>query len=170
MKKSTSTSILAVLTVFLTLGKIQDGGQDGDHVWWRHRPPSAPPPIKHASCCREDQRLSTNAKISSKHYNISETLGKGSINPPPACTKVGQEPINAPGWGYDFNLSFPSPCDFFTLSPDREPVYRLPQEVKGNQPVSLASPICKAVWSEVSPLHMAFKVYDRSCSPLLLIA
>ena len=142
MKKSTSTSILAVLTVFLTLGKIQDGGQDGDHVWWRHRPPSAPPPIKHASCCREDQRLSTNAKISSKHYNISN----------------------------DFNLSFPSHCDFFTLSPDREPVYRLPQEVKGNQPVSLASPICKAVWSEVSPLHMAFKVYDRSCSPLLLIA
>ena len=23
----------AVLTCFLTLGKIQDGGQDGDHCW-----------------------------------------------------------------------------------------------------------------------------------------
>ena len=161
MKKSTSTSILAVLTVFLTLGKIQDGGQDGDHVWWRHRPPSAPPPIKRASCCREDQRLSSNAKISSKHYNISETLGKGSINPPPACTKVGV-------WLQPFlslSLRF-----FHPFPRQREPVYRLPQEVKGNQPVSLASPICKAVWSEVSPLHMAFKVYDRSCSPLLLIA
>ena len=37
---------LAVLTWFLILGKIQDGGQDGDHCWWRHRPPAAPPPLK----------------------------------------------------------------------------------------------------------------------------
>ena len=27
-----------VLTWFLILGKIQDGCQDGDHCWWRHRP------------------------------------------------------------------------------------------------------------------------------------
>ena len=36
---------LAVLTSFLILGKIQDGGQDGDHCWWCHRPPAAPPPM-----------------------------------------------------------------------------------------------------------------------------
>ena len=28
-------SFLAVLSWFLILGKIQDGGQDGDHCWWR---------------------------------------------------------------------------------------------------------------------------------------
>ena len=37
----------AVLTWFLILGKIQDGSQDGDHCWWRHRPPAAPPPMKY---------------------------------------------------------------------------------------------------------------------------
>ena len=35
---------------FLILDKIQDD----DHVWWRHRPPAAPPPIKYTSSCRED--------------------------------------------------------------------------------------------------------------------
>ena len=38
---------LAVLTLFLILGKTQDGGQDGDHCWSRHRPPGALPPIKY---------------------------------------------------------------------------------------------------------------------------
>ena len=33
---------IAILTWFLILGEIQDG----DHCWWRHRPPAAPPPIK----------------------------------------------------------------------------------------------------------------------------
>ena len=42
---------LAVLSWFLILGKIQGGGQDGDHCWWRHRPPAAPPPIKYTSSC-----------------------------------------------------------------------------------------------------------------------
>ena len=32
---------------FLILSKIQDSGQGGDHCWWRHRPPAAPPPIKY---------------------------------------------------------------------------------------------------------------------------
>ena len=40
---------LAVLTWFLILGKIQDGSQDGDHCWWRNRPPAAPPFIKYTS-------------------------------------------------------------------------------------------------------------------------
>ena len=42
---------LAVITWFLILGKIQDGGQDGDHCWWRHRPPAAPPFVKYTSSC-----------------------------------------------------------------------------------------------------------------------
>ena len=33
--------------------KIQDGCQDGDLVWWRHRPLTALPPIKYTSSCRE---------------------------------------------------------------------------------------------------------------------
>ena len=28
--------ILTVFTWFLILDKIQDGGQDGNHVWWCH--------------------------------------------------------------------------------------------------------------------------------------
>ena len=36
---------LAVFTWFLVLGKIQDG----DHCWWRHRPPAAPPFVKYTS-------------------------------------------------------------------------------------------------------------------------
>ena len=35
------------------LNSIFDKIQDGDHVWWRHRPPAAPPPIKYTSSCRE---------------------------------------------------------------------------------------------------------------------
>ena len=35
--------IRSVFTLFLILDKIQDG----NHVWWRHRPPAAPPPIKY---------------------------------------------------------------------------------------------------------------------------
>ena len=78
---------LAVLTWFLILGKIQDG----DHCWWRHRSPAAPPPIKYTSSCREDQRLSTEGKIVTKYCNISKTLERGSNNRPPPllCTKVG---------------------------------------------------------------------------------
>ena len=72
---------LAVLTWFLILDKIQDGGQDDDHVWWRHRPPAVPPPIKYTatSSCSVDQRLSTEVKIVSKYCNISKTLGRGPL-------------------------------------------------------------------------------------------
>ena len=61
--------ILSVFSWFLILGKIQDGGQDVDHVWRRHRPPAAPPPIKCTSSCREDQRLSNERKIFLKYCN-----------------------------------------------------------------------------------------------------
>ena len=86
---------IAILTWFLILGKIQDGGQGGDHYWWRHRPPAVSPPIKYTSYCWVDQsrspsRLSTEGKIVSKYCNISKTLWRGSIPTPPApCTTVG---------------------------------------------------------------------------------
>ena len=81
---------MAVLIWFLILCKIQDGGQGGDHCWWRQRPPAAPLPIKYTSSCREDQRLATEGKIVTKYCNISKTLGRGSNTPPPSlCTTVG---------------------------------------------------------------------------------
>ena len=40
---------LVVLTWFLILCNIQDGGKDGDQCWWRNRPPAAPPFIKYTS-------------------------------------------------------------------------------------------------------------------------
>ena len=74
-------------TWFLILDKIQDGGQDGDHLWWRHRPPAAPPPIKYTLSCREDLLLKIKgfqlkAKIVSKYCNIQKTQG-GFHQPPP---------------------------------------------------------------------------------------
>ena len=83
---------IAVLTWFLILGKIQDGSQGGDHCQWRHRPPAAPPPIKHASPCWDDQSFSTEGKTVSKYCNTSKVIGRGSINlPPPPSTTVGHE-------------------------------------------------------------------------------
>ena len=80
--------ILTVFTWFLILDKIQDG----NHVWWLHRPPAAPPPIKYNSSYREDQRLSTEGKIVSKYCNISKTQGGVSSTypppPPSPCTTV----------------------------------------------------------------------------------
>ena len=69
--------IHTVFTRFLILDKIQDGGQDGDHVWWRHRPSAAPPSIKYISSCREDQRLSTEGKIAAYQKP------KGILSTPP---------------------------------------------------------------------------------------
>ena len=80
--------ILTVFTWFLMLDKIQDSGQDGDHVWWRHRLPAAPLPMKYISSCREDQRLSTEGKIVLKYCNISKTQGEVPSTPLP-CTTVG---------------------------------------------------------------------------------
>ena len=39
--KHKKLSFIAILTWFLILGEIQDG----NHCWWRHWPPSAPPPV-----------------------------------------------------------------------------------------------------------------------------
>ena len=87
--------ILTVLTWSLILDKIQDGGGDGDHVWWRHRSPAAPPPIKYTRFCGENQRISTEGKIFSKYCNRSKTLrGEGGHQPPP--------PPLVSWLGYDF--------------------------------------------------------------------
>ena len=82
--------IIFILSVSISWFLILDKIQDGDHVWWRHRPPAAPPPIKYTWSCREDQRLSTEGKIVSKYCNISKT--RGGVRQPPLV----------PRWGYDF--------------------------------------------------------------------
>ena len=76
--------ILTVFIWFLILDKIQDG----DHVWWRQKPPALLSPTKCTLSCREDQGLSTEGKIASKYCNISKNKG-GSLTPPPSCTTVG---------------------------------------------------------------------------------
>ena len=79
--------ILSV-TWFIILGKIQDG----NHVWWRHRPPAAPLSIEYASSCQEDERLSTESKTFPIYCNTSKNQGRGFITPlpppPPPCTTV----------------------------------------------------------------------------------
>ena len=76
--------ILTVFTWFLILDKIKDG----DHVWWRQRPPAVPLPIKYTSSCGEDQRLTTEG--SATYRNLKEGGGGGgSINPPPPSVHVG---------------------------------------------------------------------------------
>ena len=70
---------LVVLPWFRSLGEIQDG----DHCWWRHRPPAVPPLIKYSLSHREDQRLSTEGKIVSEYSNIPKPLGGFHLLPPP---------------------------------------------------------------------------------------
>ena len=68
-------TVLSGFTWFLiVLGKIQDG----DHIWWCHSLPAAPPPIKYTSFCWEDQKLSTEGKIVSKCWNIKIENGGGN--------------------------------------------------------------------------------------------
>ena len=70
---------LAVLTWFLILGKIQDGGQDGDHCCWRHIPIAAQIPLKYILSCSENQRLFAKGKIVSKYRKLR---GRGPSPPP----------------------------------------------------------------------------------------
>ena len=77
---------LAVLTWFIILGKIKDG----DHCWWRHIFPAAPPPIKYTTSCYKDQRLFTKGKIVLKYGDIKNLREEvPSTPPPPSCTTVG---------------------------------------------------------------------------------
>ena len=58
---------------FLILGKIQEG----DHCWWRSRPPAAPLPIKYTLSCQGDQRLSTEGKTFRNAAKKSKTTTVG---------------------------------------------------------------------------------------------
>ena len=108
--------ILTVFTLFLILDKIQDGSQDGDHAWWRHRPPAAPP-IRYSSSCREDQRLSTEGEIVSKCWNISKT--QEGVPPTPPLYHGGgmtlrvRPRVNPLDYGFTilFRSSLKSYCD-----------------------------------------------------------
>ena len=89
--KNKKLPFIAVLTSFLILGKIQDDGQDGNHCWWRHRPPAAPPPIKIIYLI-----LLRTSKAFHWRQNRFEILqhmknpGEGFHQPPPpSCTTVG---------------------------------------------------------------------------------
>ena len=72
--------ILTVFTWFLIFDKIQDGHQDGDHFWWRHRPPAAPPPMNIAHLVEKTKGFPLKAKL---FRNIA-IYGP----PPPPCTTV----------------------------------------------------------------------------------
>ena len=85
-----------VLTWFLILGKIQDGSQDGDHCWWRHRPPAAPPPMKYTcSLVKKIKGFPLKAKLF-QNTATYQKLRRGipSIPPPP--------PPLVPRWWYEF--------------------------------------------------------------------
>ena len=51
MKQSTYLCVIwyvsRFFTWFLILGKIKNGSQDSEYVWWRHRPLAAPIPIEY---------------------------------------------------------------------------------------------------------------------------
>ena len=69
---------LAVLTWFLILGKIQDG----DHCWWRHRPPAAPPPIKYTSFVKKIKGFPLKVR-SFQNTATHQKLRGGIPSPPP---------------------------------------------------------------------------------------
>ena len=68
--------ILTVFTWFLVLDKIQDG----DHVWWRHRSPAAPPPINISHLVEKIKGFPVKAK-SFRNIATFQKLKVGFINP-----------------------------------------------------------------------------------------
>ena len=88
--KHKNSPFIAILTWFLILGKIQDGGQDGDNFGRRHRPPTAPPTTKCTYSCWEDQRLSTEGKSFRNAAKYQKLLGgvpsSTPATPPPPST------------------------------------------------------------------------------------
>ena len=67
----------------LIFDKIQDGCQDGDHVWRRHRPPIAPPPIKYTSSCRKNIKGFPLKAKSFRNTAMYQKLKDGFNQPPP---------------------------------------------------------------------------------------
>ena len=83
---------LIVLTWFLILGKMQDCGQDGDHCWWRHRPPAAPPPIKYIKKIKSFPLKVKSFRNSGTYQKLRRGVSSTTHLPPPPltpCTKVG---------------------------------------------------------------------------------
>ena len=136
---------LTVLTWFLILGKIQDG----DHCWWRHRPPAAPPPIKYTSPCREDQRLFTEGKIVSKYCNTSRTLrGFQPPHPPPLYDGGVMNLRVRPRVN---NTSLPSLLEFFAFE-----VGPFLEELLNKIIIIIVSP-----WTTLAPFKL---LYPLACS------
>ena len=82
--KRKKLSVVTVFTWFSVLEKMQDG----DHVWWRHRPPAVPPRIKYTSSCREGHRLSTEGKIEIRELSINPQPDPPPPHPPSHRTTV----------------------------------------------------------------------------------
>ena len=74
--------ILPVFTWFLIIDKIQDGHQDGDHVWWRHRPPAAPPPMNIAHLVEKVKGFPLKAKSFRNIATYQKPKGGGIHRPP----------------------------------------------------------------------------------------
>ena len=61
-----------------------NGGQDGDHLSRRHRPPAKPPPVKYTSSCREYQRITLTVKYFRNTATYEKPQGEvPSPTPPP---------------------------------------------------------------------------------------
>ena len=87
--KNKKLPFLEVLTWFLILGKIQDGGQDGDYCWWRHHPYNIPHLVKKIKSFPLKVKSFQNTATYQKRW------GGGSIHTPPP-------PALVPRWGYEF--------------------------------------------------------------------
>ena len=66
--------MLSVFTWFLILGKIKNGSQDGEYVWWCHRPLAAPMrmPIK---CRTTEDNNDLNQVVASSGFSENKGLG-----------------------------------------------------------------------------------------------
>ena len=81
---------LAVLSWFLILGKIQGGGQDGDHCWWRHRPPAAPLPINIPHLVKKIKGFPLKVNSCQNTATYQKLRGGVLSTPlPPRCTTAG---------------------------------------------------------------------------------
>ena len=79
---------------FLILSKIQDGGQSGDHCWWRHRHPAAPPPIKYtfrSGRSKAFRNTATNQKLQGGGWGIPSTPLVSQCWYEFACTPEGSK-------------------------------------------------------------------------------
>ena len=66
--------IIIAFTWFLIFDKIQVGGRDGDHVWWRHRPPAEihDYPTKHSFQVIEPSQTNEDTELPHHVLNTNE--------------------------------------------------------------------------------------------------